>query len=501
MKNTGNISSLQPIGYTKSNLRHSILGSYNMGIAYPLIWDSVKIGTTIHNDIDSFARSGALADPSFLDCDISIGHYFVPFNAIDPLYRSRCQTFKGQLYDAPLLNTPINKSILLASSTQLNPSFVPGSLADHLGFSVVAEDTSSASAGYISAAPFLAYHLIMDHFFTNSRLQDSMYTRKWIDANVPALGLTTPELGNGVFRDHQPLDQKPAWRDDDSDPIHNFFALRYVNYEPDYFTTARPTPGGADVAIPTTNIHALLDNMLIQKVADMLNKGGYSYNDYVRVIYGITDIDSEVLDPVFLSGSSGPLQVSTVVNQTSDGLGDQGGMVTGNSGSSNGFTHTFTTDGIYMALMFIRPKSYYTEGIQKQFREVSMSNTLIPEFSDLSNEPILISELRGAPSYFISDYAYHSSLSLGVFGYTDRYEQFRTRTNRVRGEMRTTRKGWYIAREFNDVSITPNFISQKNIVYSPWVVTSSDTDHFYIRSFMNYQRTQLLPVVSRPYVW
>lgn len=511
--NQAQFNSMQDFGYNRFDRGHSVIGSYNMGIAYPLGYFDIPIGGTIENDIDIFCRSSPLADPSFLDCDISVGHYFVSYEAMDAFYRIRCQQAKGGPWGLTV-ELPVME-LMDWSADLIYKYFGPGSLADHLGLGLDPADGSIEKPGEsltveIPLYPFIAYHMIVDRFFRNSRIQDVERTRKAImevltsTANV-CYSIPVP-VGAGDFRDKR-------W----------ILALDYLNYLPDYLTTTRPSAGGPDVRIPTPDvgeykgtIHELLDAMLLQKIGDMLDRGGYSYNDFVRVIYNVDPGEDLSEYPVFLAGGSSPLQVSTVVNQTSpdastpaDPLGTLAGNVSSYLNGGNSFTRRVTKAGIYMPMLWIRPKAYYPSGVGPQWRIRNLGEMLIPQLADMSDAPVLLQELQCTPKGLseLSSVAVEDS----IWGYKDRYQEYRTCLDRVVGEMRTTRKGWYVSMPVDRMKYTGvgqatigvgegSFLMDR-VDYSPWVVTDREVDHFFARVHQSFRCALPLPVTSRPYVW
>lgn len=491
------MDSIQSFGYNRFRQPHTDIGSYNMGILYPLGFLNCAIGETISNNIDLFARSSSLTDPSFLDCEVSIGHYFVAFEAIDPYYRLRIQQFKGTNQD---VNLP---TLMVGSATRLAKTQITaiGSLSDHLGLSFLPGESGQDSAASLSLSvyPFWAYHMIRDHFFKNSRLQDIEEYRKLFMKIFPNLSVSSTNADAALAS------------------ASKLFTLEYVNVEPDRFSTARPEAAGPVVQIPgisadgtidgsQANIHNLLDAMLIQKVADMIERGGYSYNDYKRILFGQNPDDNSAEYPIFLGGGTAPLQVSTVVNQSSPSdptastaLGAQAGTVSAYLARNNGFTYTCTRPGIYMPCLWIRPATYYQSGIAPEFRRLqTVASGLIPQLADMQDEPIFSNEVSvSSTSVFDSNY------NKSIFGYQDRYQDYRTRTNRIVGQMRTTRQSWYIARPLpeNPAAISADFLNLKTMTYSPWVVTDNKEDHFFIRADHDLTRVLPLPQVSKPYVW
>lgn len=511
---------MQDFGYNRFPRPHNVLGSYNAGILYPLGCFDVPMGGTISNDLDIFARSSELGDPSFLDADVSVGHYFVSYEAMDHFFRKRTQQFKGSLQDQPLMQLRIPKGTPYST---LATFLGPRTLGDHLGFGVEIPESLEGSTTddfTIPLGPFVAYQMIVDRFFRNSRLQNVERTKDalwkmFTDWNTASVDLSNPEISSSEM-----------------------LMLQYMNYEPDYFTTARTQAGGAEIRIPgfdtldtgfvssdtedavpgasdgdvtalrqalaDANIHTLLDRMLLQKVADMLERGGYSHNDFCRILYHVQANDESAEYPVFLAGSSSPLQVSTVVNQAAIGdtpgqaLGAQAGTVSAYLRSNDGFSRRFDRAGIYIPCMWIRPSTYYRSGVSSVWLQKTLGSKLIPQLADMQDAPIYQIEVGADLTTVDLDLG---SIQ-GVFGYKDRYQEYRTTPNRVVGEMRTTRTGWYMPRtNIKERQLDEDFIKQDSLLYTPWVVTDNKVDHFFVRVHHNFKNTVPLPAVSRPYVW
>lgn len=490
-------NSIQSFGYNRFHVPHSVLGSYNMGIAYPLGFVPVPIGGSIQNSIEIFMRSSALVDPSFLDCDVSIGHYFVSYEAMDPWYKIRAQRFKGKAEDQETLQLRFPAD---SPYSGIKSYVQSGSLLDHLGFGMrhddsVKDQTVLVDDYYLNGYPILAYNMIVDRFFRNSRLQDVELTRKFVLGNFSDVN-SVLNFDKWSFNDEITGELVPE----------NLLDLRFVNFEPDYFTTARPDATGKAVSIPTGaqgTIPNLLDAMLLQKVADMIEHGGYSYNDYARILYGKEPNNDECDYPVFLGGSSGPLQVSTVVSTVdsesfggSQPLGTEGGRVTGYVSGGNGFSRRFTRGGIYMPIMWIRPKTYYQSGVTSFFRETSIGAQLVPQLADMQDAPIYSSEVAFSDAMMFSQ-----PIDDAVFGYKDRYQEYRSIPNRVVGDLRQLRSGWYIARTIDSPVVSNKFLLQDNLLYTPWVITDKRTNHFFGRVHHDMTLTEPLPMTSRPWVW
>lgn len=524
-------SSLQTFGYTKNNLSHSLLASMNIGIAYPVLCEDVPAGATISNSSDIFARSAALVDPAFLDCDISVAHYFVSYESIDPRYKLRCRNFKRNQTDVTTPTMTVEYGRLYWDATlpleqrAIRPDFAPKSLLDYLGFSLTAslqkDPLLEDQTINLNAYPIFAYHSIIDKFYTNSKFQDPAFMQTAIielltgSSNSASTGNSI--VKNPVFSLGQLLQ---VMEDVDSEAqlasYYNPLALRPLNFEPDYFTKARTEAGSADVYLPGTSentspatVRNLLTAELIQKVGDMLYYGGYSYNDYLQTLSLTSPRDVSADEPIFLAGKSSPLQVSTVVSQAAtEGatLGQQGGNTFGYIESGDYFSYTPDRPGLLVSIVFIRPSTYYTKGISRLFAKRSLGSMLIPQLADVPGNTIKRYELTGN----IDEFSQNDDAP--VFGFTDRYEEYRTRHNRVVGELRTTRQGWFIPRLVKDYPVAGkpfiqmNALSEteqvdQNFAYSPWVYQKFNEDHFFLRIHHNLQLTCLIPQYQRAYVW
>lgn len=513
-------SSVQDFGLNHFSQPHSIGGDANLGQLIPIFWDDVPFGSTIDNNVDLFTRSSPLVDPAFLDCDISVGHYFVSYEALDPIFKVRARNFKRTTENVEMLQfvLPINSLYQNAPiGANIAPEYGPGTLFDRLGLSLapnLSKLPSGNPATYFNFYPFSAYHTICDWFFTNRHVQNCYRMQEatlQMMQNNPDGHYFTPAQIEAAFTQ---VDSRFGYSNL-TDMAYDFMQLRSCNFEPDYFTTARPKPGANDVYLPGTTqnsapatVRNLLDSELMQKVADMLYNGGYSLNDLVRTIYGYELGDSVTETPIFLGGTTKPLQVSTVT-QTSVGsddtpLGTQAGTVSGYANGDNRIHYTATRAGIYMVLLWIRPKVYYTSGINKKCMNRYFGDFLIPQLADASNEPIIQGELTGN----ILDFMTQGGNEPAIFGYTDRYENYRTKINRATGTLRTTRTSWLNTRNFTsslgsaELAINPKFLDmQDQVNYNPWVITDKKVPHFFFRAYLDYAQTNLLPVRSRPWVW
>lgn len=521
-----NASSIQHFGLNRFPQSHSFGFDANMGVLLPVCWEECAPGTVIDNEVDLFSRSSPLVDPAFLDADISVGHYFVSFEAMDPQYKTRAQDFKGTLENVGTPSVSLwtgniddlyTVHGLAASGTKVN-IFERGELLDRLGFSVPSVPKSDSNLTFsLNVYPLVAYHMIADWFFRNGRIQNRYRTSQMMKQLFSGLPTSESSIKTSAqFQDaFSAVDNRFQTHFGFGRTYPNaLFEFESVNFEPDYFTTARPSASSVEVYLPGTDknsapatVHSLLDAELIQKVSDMLYRdGGYSYNDYVRVLFGFDPGEQETENAIYLGGTTRPLQVSTVVQQSvgsdSEPLGTQAGNVSAYISGSNRIRKVCSRGGIYMALAWIRPKVYYATGIDRRFDLKTLGEQIVPQLADASNEPLYQFELNGSLYEFS-----RQPENRQIFGYMDRYEYFRTRVNRLAGSFVSSRSSWFQTRNFSrlpaqSLTINQEFLNMRNQVnYTPWYVTDSNEPHFFIRAHNDLVVSHLLPLKSHPYAW
>lgn len=92
-----------------------------------------------------------------------------------------------------------------------------------------------------------------------------------------------------------------------------------------------------------------------------------------------------------------------------------------------------------MTLFSVRPKTIYMQGIPRHWNRRFREDFWTPELQAIGQQEVLNKEV----------YAGAASPD-GVFGYQDRYDEYRSQWSRVAGEFRTTTLNhWHLARDFS----------------------------------------------------
>jgi len=164
---------------------------------------------------------------------------------------------------------------------------------------------------------------------------------------------------------------------------------------------------------------------------------GSRYPEYLRYM-GVRYSDARLQRPEFLGGGRDVIQFSEVL-QTGPGtdpVGDlKGHGITGMR--SRRWRRTFEEHGFLFTFIVVRPKSIYADGLERPWNRRFKEDFWQPELQFIGQQAILNKEV---------DFS-HATPD-GVFGYQDRYDDYRSAWSRIAGDFRTTLDFWHFARIF-----------------------------------------------------
>ena len=126
-------------------------------------------------------------------------------------------------------------------------------------------------------------------------------------------------------------------------------------------------------------------------------------------------------------------------------------------GGKIGFSKSFTEHGYVIGLAQARADVTYQQGINKLWSRETRYDFFWPKLQELGEQTILNKEI----------YADGSSNDDGVFGYQERYAEYRYKPSEIRGQFRSTYATsldvWTLAEEFSSLpSLNQTFIESNN---------------------------------------
>lgn len=227
----------------------------------------------------------------------------------------------------------------------------------------------------------------------------------------------------------------------------------------------------------SVNIRDLRASSALQRYAERSLEWGNRYEEFIQREFGIKPRDSRIQRPEYLGGGSGTLQISEVL-QTAEGQDTGVGTMRGH-GLAGVYQRPIkfraSEHGIIIGLISIRPKPVYTQGVAREFLKKSRLDFFTPELANIGMQEVLEREL-----YFTA------TNENSIFGYSDRYAEYRYNMPKVTGEFRSTLAFWNMARQFDAPPVlNSSFIdmsSSQKAFYRPF---SSQNTHQFLMMLRN----------------
>lgn len=241
-------------------------------------------------------------------------------------------------------------------------------------------------------------------------------------------------------------------------------------------------------------ISSLRTAFQMQKFYERLARGGSRYTEVLTSFFGVVSPDSRLQRPEYLGGSSKMININPVAQTSSTGdVTPQGNLAAyGVSASKyHAFTKSFVEHGYIIGLLEVRADLTYQQGINKMWLRSTVYDWYWPTFSHLSEQAILNAEI----------YAQGTDEDKGVFGYQERYAEYRYHPSEICGHFRSTYTKpldvWHLSQKFDSLpTLSDQFIQDNPPVDR--VVAVKDYPHFLIDIGFKYHTTRPMPMYGIP---
>lgn len=515
-------------GFDKS---HQNLLTTKVGTLTPLLVDEVIPNSVVDLDAAISASLPPLASDTFMRCDLKAEAFFVPHRILYGGYED--WLCGNQVYDAeagewkdvglPTVTYPVGGTTSALTESNWKLFTGPGTLLDYLGVKIEKPASGVAHTYTVAVNPFpvLAYHKIYDDWYRNTKVQTPVFLRPTVANNSagqpyawfnsPFISIDTSSVSGARwdFSENGP---------DDSVALGE---LRQRNFGMDYFTTATPNPqDGVEnkVHIDTQNdfsISALRAANSLQQFAERNNLAGNRMQDYVKAHFG-GDLSSGVAQRSIYLGSASYSVYSKGISQTAEvasgatnnpfsSVGTQYGRGFA-SGNGKLIDHFVAAEpGVIMVLVSLVPKVTYATGksrLMSRFRggmDASQTDLADPLLQNIGNQPIFVSELYSAKANSASG----SSGTSEVFGYTQRYAEWKTMQDEVHGLLRDgeSLQSFALQRSFGSApQIGTGFLQIPTNYLDQVAAVNGDISKYgcWIDSFLSYKVSMPLAEYSIP---
>ncbi len=252
----------------------------------------------------------------------------------------------------------------------------------------------------------------------------------------------------------------------------------------------------ADLSAATAaTINAIRESVTFQQFQEREARGGTRYTEQITSFFGVRSPDARLQRPEYLGGSSDNMNIQVVPMQSSTAsikLGDLASFVTGGNSGGRGFTYSATEHGVLLALCMVRANLTYQQGLHRMWSRQTRFDFAWPIFASLGEQEVKNKEIRiigtGGPDN-------------SVFGYQERYAEYRYAENRLSGLFRSSDPVsldvWHLAQDFTSTpSLNTAFIEEN----PPFLrtVTVQDEPMFKGDFWFSINHVRPLPVFSVP---
>lgn len=253
--------------------------------------------------------------------------------------------------------------------------------------------------------------------------------------------------------------------------------------------------GTADLSSATPiSINAFREAFQVQKWMEKSARGGTRYIELIQAHFGVTNPDYRLQRPEYLGGSRQRIYV-TPVSQTSatDAETPQGNLAAYavTSDVKNLFSKSFTEHGWIIGLVSVQADLTYQQGLNRMWSRRDLYDFYWPTFAHLGEQTILNKEI----------YAQATAQDDQVFGYQERYAEYRYKPSMITGAMRSTYEQsldvWHLAQEFSSLpTLSSSFIEEDAPVER--VVAVPTQPHFLLDVYFDLKCTRPMPMFGTP---
>ena len=512
----------------KFDLSHEVKQTGNMGYLYPCYIQDVIPGDSFRVNTQQMVRFSPLLAPMMHNVDFKLDYFFVP-------YRIIWDEWKDFITGGEDGNDLPSYPRVGIGSYQASTYLQKGSLADYLGVPPISSGTGNASSTggawssiassttdrqELSLLPFRAYQLIYHEYFrdqnvgteyeqfTNSglltgnfaehlSLRKSNWEKDYFTSSLPFL-----QRGGEVELPLGEVKVDTAFKDNGGDPTTNNINIGNNDriHLGGYNNSAYE--GGFSGTMESVTINELRKATALQRWLELMARAGSRYREQIFAIFGERIPDYTVQVPQYLGGGKTPIMISEVLStyaQTSSAstgsstdrpMGDMAGHALG-LGDNIGFKQSFDEHGIILGLCRIIPKASYVQGLSRFWQKFDKFDHYFPQFANLGEQEVYNKEI-----YIKGNEA--SGGDNDIFGYQQRYAEYKYAQNRVAGDFRDNLSHWELSRRFTDHPL----LNQSFIECTPddriFAITDSTEDKIWISLYHKVDALRPMPYHSNP---
>lgn len=532
-----------PIQRSVFDRSHDYKTTMDAGYLIPFFVDEVLPGDTFKLRVNAFVRMNTLVAPFMDNVFMDTFFFFVPTRLVWDNWQRFCGEQKN----------PGDSTDFLIPSLSGTNTFQNGSIFDYMGLPTgVALDPTNTP---INSLPFRAYNLIFNEWFRDENLIDSIavptgdgpdlisnYTLRkrskrhdyftsclpWpqkgpqVDINLASNSVVPVEMwsrtdpntvakanwNNGVgIHFAGDINYTSMYNDVGGDFVQRYSEanpnvgtglrailspnVKYLNHNNTYGNGYANDPF---VSWPSIEVNDLRQAFQIQKFYEKWARGGSRYTETLRVMFNVISPDARLQRPEYLGGTHSRINVvPTAQTSSTDSVSPQSNLsafgVLGDS--AHGFNKSFVEHGYVIGLCCLRADITYQQGLNRMWSRRQLFDFYWPTLAHLGEQVVYNREI----------YTQGTADDNGVFGYQERYAEYRYKPSMITGKLRSTDAQsldvWHLAQKFDSLpKLNQDFIEENPPIAR--VIAVQNEPQFFADFWFDLKTSRPMPVYSVP---
>jgi hypothetical protein len=246
--------------------------------------------------------------------------------------------------------------------------------------------------------------------------------------------------------------------------------------------------------VSAITINDLRQAFQIQKFYEKWARGGSRYTETLRVMFNVISPDARLQRPEYLGGTHSRVNVvPTAQTSSTDSVSPQSNLsafgVLGDS--AHGFNKSFVEHGYVIGLCCLRADITYQQGLNRMWSRRQLFDFYWPTLAHLGEQVVYNREI----------YTQGTADDNGVFGYQERYAEYRYKPSMITGKLRSTDAQsldiWHLAQKFDSLpKLNKDFIEENPPIAR--VIAVQNEPQFFADFWFDLKTSRPMPVYSVP---